>query len=303
MSGARQMGLQPGKGQHVEIQGVTFGVTAVFKAEATAGRVTVCQRAGDDEAVVCFVVSGNPRLVQDAEPVLKTTPGSAWMHGNSSHFTVEWPEQGTLIGVALPQLVLRDLGIQGALMIKDLGCGGVLREPIQHFLTSVAEGTDEIPSVAAHVMERLVHNMVSGVLIEESRVVLTANTTTPALFDQAMSLMVVQAGNSSTTPSTLARELNVSLRHLQRAFQQRGTSIAERLRTTRTELAIRLLGDSRGAGLSFHDVASLSGFSSVGHLRRTLKKAGYEAPTYLRTAAVPRRILSLESRTPKPTSN
>lgn len=282
------MSLQPGTGQHVEISGVTFGVTAVFKAEATAGRVTIGQRAGDDETVVCFVVSGNPRLVHDAGPALYTTPGSAWMHGNSSHFTVEWPEQGTLIGVVLPQHVLREIGIQGAPTIKDLGWGGVLREPIQHFLTSVTEGTDEIPSVAAHVMEKLVHDMVSGLVLEESGVVLTARTTTPPLFDQAMCLMVVQAGNSSMTPATLARELNVSLRHLQRAFQQRGTSIAERLRTTRTELAVRLLADSRGSGLSIDEVASRAGFSSVGHLRRTLKKAGYEAPTYLRTAAIPR---------------
>lgn len=174
----------------------------------------------------------------------------------------------------------------GATTIIDLGWGGVLREPIQHFLTGIAEGTDEIPSVAAHVMEKLVHDMVSGLVLEENGVVLTADTTTPALFDQAMSLMVVQAGNSSLTPATMARELNVSLRHLQRAFQQRGTSIAERLRTVRTEVAVRLLADSKSAGLSVDDVASLSGFSSVGHMRRTLKKAGFAAPTHLRTAAV-----------------
>lgn len=210
------------------------------------------------------------------------------MHGNLSHFTVEWPDKGTLIGAVLPQSVLQELGIQGPSTIQDLGLGGVLRGLIQHFLTSITEGTDEIPSVAAHLMEKLVHDMVSGLVLEESRVVLTATTATPTLFDQAMSLLMVRAGNSDLTPITLARDLNVSLRHLQRAFRQRGTSIAGQLRTTRTELAVRLLADSRGAGISIDQIAGLSGFASVGHLRRTLKNAGYEAPKYLRTAAVPR---------------
>jgi AraC-like DNA-binding protein len=68
---------------------------------------------------------------------------------------------------------------------------------------------------------------------------------------------------------TIASELLVSIRHLQRELQAEGTSFQQLLDKTRQELALRYLKDSE---FSIHDIAFLLGFSAPSAFNRAFKR-------------------------------
>lgn len=83
-------------------------------------------------------------------------------------------------------------------------------------------------------------------------------------------------------PTLLASELGVSLRQLQRAFTETGSSVASRLRERRAAHAIDLLAlDSAGAA-SVDRVARMAGFPSAYALRSALRAATGSSPRSLR---------------------
>lgn len=91
------------------------------------------------------------------------------------------------------------------------------------------------------------------------------------LYQRAFRLMVAQASDPKCSPATLAADLSVSLRNLQRAFSQEGTSVAGMLRKLRLDTAQQLLATPEGQASSLEQVAKRSGFTSRATLQRALR--------------------------------
>lgn len=277
--------LEPGPTQHLHVVGVDFGQTAVFRTAASAGVASLPGQPDAQDSIICtFIVSGHP-VATCAETVHSAKPGTAWVHKRSSSVEIRWPGEGVLVGAVLPGRVLNELGLAIGTSLTDLSERSSLIGPTQQFISGIATGETPIPSIAAHYMKNLIHEMVGGMLLEDSGVVLTEGPNRPSIYDQAMSTIASRVSDAALSPDVVARELNVSLRHLQRDFEKRGTSVAKELRQARVDLALRLLlSEGNGAALSLEEIAVRSGFASLGHLRRTLKAAGHSAPSYLRAA-------------------
>ncbi|MDO3646273.1 helix-turn-helix transcriptional regulator [Nocardia mangyaensis] len=103
-----------------------------------------------------------------------------------------------------------------------------------------------------------------------------------ALYEKACDLIAVQAGDPELAPNAIAHQLHVSLRHLQTAFAEAGTSPARSIRVARLSRAANLLE----SGLTVTEVVGQSGFADPSTFRRAFRRHYGTPPTALRTTTV-----------------
>ncbi|MGX1807552.1 helix-turn-helix domain-containing protein [Nocardia sp. NPDC055321] len=89
-----------------------------------------------------------------------------------------------------------------------------------------------------------------------------------ALHGKACDLIAIHAADPGLSPAVLARTLHVSLRHLQTAFAESGTTPAHAIRVARLTRAAALLE----AGRTVADVVELSGFTDPSTFRRAYRR-------------------------------
>ncbi|GLY06605.1 helix-turn-helix domain-containing protein [Actinoplanes sp. NBRC 101535] len=102
--------------------------------------------------------------------------------------------------------------------------------------------------------------------------------TAPALVQAAKELMAARLADRDLGPATLARELHVSTRTLQRAFAAGGESVAACIRDHRLGRARQDLVDAAGR-LSVAEIAARWRFADGGHFSRAFKRRYGTTPT------------------------
>lgn len=157
---------------------------------------------------------------------------------------------------------------------------------VRAFATSLLRDAAEGSEVAAYSIETLLAEMVLALLLEtEGQAALQRRALD--LASRARGLMRARREDPAFDVPTLAAELHVSLRQVQRAFALESSTPAAELRGLRVDLALSLLRTPAGTGavLTVADVARHSGFHSPLHLRRALHASGLPSPRELRAAA------------------
>lgn len=156
--------------------------------------------------------------------------------------------------------------------------GSIIRQPAQS-------------PVGVYVIERLLAEMTFGLVIEANETLLTPRSM-PSLRDRAHALMLLKRTDPAYGPATIAGELGVSTRHLQRAFAQAGTSPMTVLRGARLQHAQSLLADPDDGTRSVAQIARESGFGSTATMRRAFHASGTRWPTRRRlpAAAIAERV-------------
>ncbi len=269
-------------GCHLDVAGVDFGATSVMNVVVEPGPATGPTLQEDRNGLVCiFTKSGEAILRDGSGSPVTALAGSCWTYGGSGNVRIDWSLNCRAVIAIVPLQVVRDFGLNPSLSFSLLPASSALLEPTRNFLDAMVASTDPVSSVASYFMEKLVHEMIGGLFLEDSAVD-ASGSKRPTLYHQAMALITASAADQALTPESLARDLNVSLRHLQRDFHKRNDSVADRIRQTRADLAVRLLTDSTMAVLSLDQIAAHSGFASLGHLRRTLHSMGAGTPRDIR---------------------
>jgi AraC-like DNA-binding protein len=111
----------------------------------------------------------------------------------------------------------------------------------------------------------------------------------PALVQAAKDLADSRLADRELSPSLLARELNVSVRTLHRAFATTGESVTAHIRHRRLEEARRALTASTSR-LSVSELAAHWQFADSSHFSRAFKKHYGQTPTeYARSTTTPPR--------------
>ena len=98
----------------------------------------------------------------------------------------------------------------------------------------------------------------------------------PALAQAAKNLVEQRLTDAGLSPAMLARELNVSVRTLQRAFAACGESVTAHIRERRLESARRALSAAR---LTVSEIAAHWQFADSSHFSRAFKRRYGLAPT------------------------
>ncbi len=95
----------------------------------------------------------------------------------------------------------------------------------------------------------------------------------PSIRNEALSAIARRLADPSLGPSSLARELGVSRRHLDRLFADIGTTIVGQIWQERLEAAAKALASPEWARYRVLDVALEFGFRSQSHFGRRFRGA------------------------------
>lgn len=154
--------------------------------------------------------------------------------------------------------------------------------PLRAFFRQLPLGRQEGSSLSTYALETLGREMVAALLMRRGGITEQLQGMRPSVFDEAQSLIASRREDPALTPSTLAQDLNISLRQLQRAFAAHHTTPRHEIRTRRTSLALSLLRDPSYDSLTISSVAHYSGFTSTADMRRALTADTGFSPQALR---------------------
>jgi AraC-like DNA-binding protein len=155
-----------------------------------------------------------------------------------------------------------------------------IREPMEWFLRAVLKGPEPLPSPSEHSIEYLIREMVQSLFVEHRG----GHPHTTSAEDgplRALNYIAANATDPALRPSVVARELNVSVRQLQRWFEREGTTPSAEIRRQRLTVAVAHLTATERTRPTIHHVAHAAGFTDDAALRRALRALGQPAPSRL----------------------
>lgn len=280
------LNLLLGRDQVCNVVGIDFGETAIYAMHLSQGEIKILgSKTPEASLSVIFIVDGEMALIDASTKMAESAGrGEAWTFNRESNFEISILSDAQLVAVTLPEQVLQEFGINEDRTLRALDRNSTLLSPVLGYLREVAVQDLEVPSVAAYFMERLVHEMIGGIMLE-SRGAKFGGTLRKGFFEQAMSYIAATAGDVSLTPTSLAAELSLSLRQLQREFKRNNTSIAAVILQHRIDTAVRLLKDQKMNVLPIEQIARHAGFASVIQLRRAFRDAQVGSPSEIRKIA------------------
>ncbi|MBF4550072.1 MULTISPECIES: helix-turn-helix domain-containing protein [unclassified Pseudoclavibacter] len=134
-----------------------------------------------------------------------------------------------------------------------------------HFLSRLLSQSPDADQMTANSIRELLRSFARALVVESTR----ENIEEPDdLFERVKELVSSRSSNLDFGPPEIARELGVSTRSLQRAAERHGASVAKMLRSARADRARHLL--LTRPQLNLDVVSKMSGFNSVGSMRRAL---------------------------------
>ncbi|MFC7898186.1 helix-turn-helix domain-containing protein [Streptomyces sp. NPDC057381] len=131
----------------------------------------------------------------------------------------------------------------------------------------------------------LVTAVVSHYLDAESA--LQAASRQRLLHARALSFIDTHLGAPDLTPQAVAAAHHVSLRHLQRVFQQHGTTVSQEIRRQRLHRCARDLADPALRYRTIHAVATRWGFPRPAEFSRAFRAATGISPSHYRAQHLP----------------
>lgn len=206
---------------------------------------------------------------------------SAFLVGSQA-VRMEIPPAKYLLSIVFPAAILQEVGSHlGDALAVDVG--SALFWPFLAFAwTTVVEGAQQT-GLTMYYTERLLEEMITGIIVASLRTA-DANDDVQS-YAAALSMIAARVGDSALRPALLARDLNVSLRTLQRQFAAHGTTIERSVRKSRVNHAVALLRDRTYDSLSIDRVAQACGLSNGSSLARAFAAEGLERPGTVRAAA------------------
>jgi AraC-like DNA-binding protein len=157
-----------------------------------------------------------------------------------------------------------------------------LQHGVHAFAVQIARGGLKPTALERYATEQLLTEMVGSLLLDRFGVAWSNGSPTAALRDHAMAVIAQSRADPDLNAERVAQAVQSSLRRVQAAFAEVGTSISAEIRRQRARLARSLLTDSRYDVLSIEQVAEQSGFGTTMSLRRALTDQYGLGPSELR---------------------
>lgn len=211
--------------------------------------------------------------------------GQAFFTHGDADLIVDMPGVSRLITVSVPRDALPERVMDAGAGLTRVRTDSGLLAPIYGFVSQVRRiETTELSGVARYYVERLLHEMVVALSVDLDR--LGDVPRGSDVFSRALALIAAQCTDRDLSASSLARDVSLSLRQLERTFSERGTTIGAVVRRTRVEHAISLLRREDYDALSIDQVAAYSGFANGSSLARAMRAEGHPSPARVRSDRV-----------------
>lgn len=190
-----------------------------------------------------------------------------------------------LLTILAPATILGETAPNSGSMLS-LQPGSPLAAPTRAFAREALEAKNDVSSFNHYFFARLLEEMFIGIVVDAIRAARRPHAGTDA-FTAALGIITAQCTDSELTADGIARDVNLSLRQLERVFRERGTTIGKQIRLARVDHAVSLLQSDDFRTLNIDQIARFAGFSNGSSLARAMQAEGRATPLRVRAAARP----------------
>lgn len=270
---------------HYATQRRVIGQTSLVLMTMSAMLVTGEGARTPGTMYITFVLSGNIVITPRNGPPHEMLPGSASAITDWRSFTTQSTDGTRCLQIMLPEDRLEARGVKVHAPRFKLEANRSLRTPLRGFALSLMDSSWIASSIGEQVAERTIEDLVVGMFLEADGYSLDSDDLRAGLRARAISEIASRHRTPELTPLSVAEALAVSLRHLQRAFEQSGSSVAGIISKSRAESAAMLLTAPGASSLTIDEVAKRSGFSSAFELRAAFRSTYGMLPSEYRNSA------------------
>jgi AraC-like DNA-binding protein len=264
-----------------------IGNTTVTLATQSAFRYSGGADSTASALHVGFVLNGSMTIGLGLHPPQRFSPISAYVMPAGVASSVQATEVTRGLGIQLPQARLTARGIQLEGERLRLERSASLAAPLRVLALAVVEAAWTPTAIGASVTERTIEDLVVGMFLEGEGYAMDSVDLRAGLRLRAVAHIAARHRNRDLSPSVVAAQLGVSLRHLQRAFEGGGSTVAAEISRCRAESAAQLLLAPRTAGLTIADIATRSGYTSAFELRAGFRARYGVLPSQFRIGDIP----------------
>lgn len=257
-------------------------VRQVMHGESTHYRTARQIRRADPEAHrLMLVLSGRNRMSQNGWDVA-LEPGDMALYDTSRPWEV-WRDRGdhrfvtvTLARDALPIAPERVRDLCGARISGQTGVGALVSTFVSRLATDLdcysPAATTGISYALMDLLAVLIGNMLD---LPEAKI--EGHQRRVALI-RAQSYIQQHLADARLSPATVAAAQHMSLRTLQKSFQEQGLTIAGYIRTARLERCCRDLADPSLQHLPVYAIGNRCGFPDAAHFSRVFRAFVGQSP-------------------------
>ncbi|MET1052464.1 MAG: helix-turn-helix transcriptional regulator [Mycetocola sp.] len=244
--------------------------------------------APEDGALhVGFMLSNAARIGIAGGPGTLMRPGSVYAVTDWRAFDIESRESTRALGIRLPVKRLHERGVRTRCDRFKLTSQTTLGAPLRSFATALVDPAWHPGAVSETIAERTLEDLVVGMFLETEGYAMDGEEFRSGLRGRAINLIGAMHRERELNPEAVARGLGVSLRNLQRAFEEAGTTVVEEIGTQRAQTAAMLLAAPGTRALPVAEIAALAGFRSSFALRAGFRAHFGMLPSEFRAAPVP----------------
>lgn len=267
---------------------VEAGPVAFSRVEASATRVSRRRdhlSDGDEGFLFFLMIAGRQRLTHNGRETA-LGPGDAALIHNGRPGVGYWPDGGSNIamridGSALRALVRHPEDMAGSLVESTRPGLGLLRG----YLRTFSCVKDTLTPALAHSFGLHVVDLVAGVLgpTRDGAAQAEAGGIRAARLRQVLDAISRRACDPSFTVETVAAELGVTSRYIQRILEETGSTFSEHVVEHRLRRARHLLCRAQGRP-KVAEIAFEAGFNDLAHFHRVFRRRFGATPAAMRGA-------------------
>jgi len=196
--------------------------------------------------------------------------GSMFMIDPAWSFQESFTERGQMTVLRIPKAALRDRGLRHSLadlVTADMNSPDMCAT--RDLIHCIAQQHVAPSPIIRNLMGRQLLELVDAILGGAGDTFMPRSAEVVLL--RAKRYIHLNLGNSGLDSAAVAGAAHVSVKHLQRLFRARNTTVMRHVWTMRLEHAKQLLSSGRGPGLSVQDVAWQCGFATAAHFSRAYR--------------------------------
>ncbi len=262
------------------VKGLRFNAFSVAHVHVTPMTVTWNRARVSARRRYMFVLvnRGTVQLRGAATTAIAPAGGIGLVYPGASQAVIEIKSDSEMVFFSFDQNEIRPLEIAAA-GVGSLRTDSPVFRAAFAYITGVVDSPDDTNVGSSQVLRELTRDVARALALE-------ASSTVPAMDSVAHARQIVERRYRSVAFSAgdIAAELGLSRRTLERACAEQEVSLADELRARRTRHARHLLPEQ--PHLPLHEIAALSGFSSVEIMRRAFGRYYGESPSMIRKAAL-----------------
>lgn len=254
---------------------VSLGAFAVA-SESYPPHIVVSARADDADQFCLLIVQSGELLAEFDGRSSRLVAGQGAFISAGAQLLITTSAGGEILTIGVARDAFEDGLIADAVVLPVLRQKSLL--PAIAAFVSTVFAYPRVTGLSQHHFETLLRDMVRAVMTGEKSISGTSET----VMEQALAVIWERHADRSLSPAAIADEVNLSLRHLEREFSVRQTTIRREIRRVRVEVAAVQLADPALEHYSVGQVAQRVGFSNGSSLARAMAAEAKPSPSRIR---------------------